>query len=204
MNSSKDPIINDDEPFDGWQRFEIPGGKCWFKTPPPRIVIRDFSKLEDFLEKEHSNGRMLEINRTHFSFKRRYGLKKITKKSNDVPQNTVKNSGPAEATSIIERLTRNGLQLDHKRTIFESTKSLDSFRLQEDKYSEQDIENLKSLVATSSDMREMVNALCSNDGVMSAITQMTLDIFLSEICMKLRHLNPDISLNLKNRWQKKM
>ena len=60
MNLAKPPVITE-EPVPGWLRYEVEGEKPWFKTPVPRTVIRDAIKLQDFLEKEHSNERMLEV-----------------------------------------------------------------------------------------------------------------------------------------------
>ena len=70
----KNPVITE-EPLPGWLRHETEGEKPWFRTPVPRMVIRDASKLKGFLDKEHSQGRLLEIDGSQFSFKRRLGLR---------------------------------------------------------------------------------------------------------------------------------
>ena len=75
MNKAKHPSVTE-EPLPGWQRFEVEGQKPWFKTPAPRAVIRDAKKLQSFLDKEHQQGRMLNVDGTEFSFKRRLGLQK--------------------------------------------------------------------------------------------------------------------------------
>ena len=70
-----DPYISD-EPASGWLRFEVEGEKPYFKSPVPRMVIRDRVKLAAYLEKEHAEGRMLDVVEDMFSFKRRLGLKR--------------------------------------------------------------------------------------------------------------------------------
>ena len=60
MSGDKDPHVTE-EPLPGWQRFELEGQKPWFKTPVPRTVIRDAKKLQMFLEKEHQQGRMMDV-----------------------------------------------------------------------------------------------------------------------------------------------
>ena len=39
------PVITE-EPLPGWLRYETEGEKPWFRTPVPRMVIRDASKLK--------------------------------------------------------------------------------------------------------------------------------------------------------------
>ena len=75
MSFIKEPTVTE-EPLPGWLRFETEGDKPWFKTPVPRTVIRDASKLQSFLGREHQHGRMLDVDGSEFSFKRRLGLQK--------------------------------------------------------------------------------------------------------------------------------
>ena len=104
MSSARKPVITQ-EPLPGWLRLEVEGEKPLFKTPVPRTVIRDASKLREFLDKEHSNGRMLEIDGSEFSFKRRLGLRKQKTPKNstvmDVVEEYVPSNG-AERVIVVE------------------------------------------------------------------------------------------------------
>ena len=73
----EDPIrVETEEPFTGWLRVEVEGRKPSYRSPFPRTTITSAAKLGEFLEKEQSGGRMLDVDVSHFSFKRRMGLKK--------------------------------------------------------------------------------------------------------------------------------
>ena len=144
MDLAKEPIITE-EPLPGWLRFESEGDKPWFKTPVPRTVIRDTSKLQSFLEKEHRLGRMLEIDGSQFSFKRRFGLRNkpvfsvtTVSESFDPVAETEKRDLPL---SIVERLTRNTEIIHHKKLLSRSSQKVDDFRLN-DGYQTPEIINL--------------------------------------------------------------
>ena len=61
----------DEEPYPGWQRFEVAEKRPYYKTPVPRTVIRSAAMLKEFLAKENEAGRMVEVDISKFSFKRR-------------------------------------------------------------------------------------------------------------------------------------
>ena len=136
MSSERSPVVTE-EPLPGWQRYEMEGEKPWFKTPVPRTVIRDASKLQDFLEREHSHGRMKEVDGQEFSFKRRLGLQKQKVSAGAAVLETLQtpdevisevSDSKLETASIVERLTRNSDVLDHKKLLYKSSKDLDRFR----------------------------------------------------------------------------
>ena len=202
MSSGRNPLITE-EPVPGWQRHEIQGEKPWYKTPVPRTVIRDAAKLRDFLEKEHGHGRMLDVDGTEFSFKRRLGLrkKKPTLDSN-LPEivnsvestivNGVESTIDEEATvgeietgihelSVVERLTRNTEVLDHKKVLSKSSKELDAFRLKDGYQTPASFDELKKQVSSSSDLREMLKVLNSETTVVDALNLMFSDTCLAEI-----------------------
>ena len=74
MEEPPEEVVGE-EPVPGWLRIEIQGQKPYYKSPFPRTVIRTAAMLKEFLKKEHASGRMLEVNGSEFSFKRRLGLK---------------------------------------------------------------------------------------------------------------------------------
>ena len=61
MSLDKLPLVTE-EPYSGWLRYEIEGQRPWFKTPVPRIVIRNTGHLQEYLRKEHDKGNLLDIN----------------------------------------------------------------------------------------------------------------------------------------------
>ena len=72
-----------EEPAPGWLRFETEGSKPWFKSPVPRTVIRTSTMLKEYLDKEHKKNRMLDVDGSEFSFKRRYGLQEKYPRNKD-------------------------------------------------------------------------------------------------------------------------
>ena len=64
-----------EEPFNGWFRYERPGERPWYKSPVPRTVIRNGKMLKEYLLKERSQNRCLEVDESLFSFKSRFGLR---------------------------------------------------------------------------------------------------------------------------------
>ena len=188
MNLAKEPVITE-EPLPGWLRFEAEGGRPWFKTPVPRIVIRDASKLKCFLEKEHSHGRLLEIDGSEFSFKRRYGLRKKTASCvssfSDSNEPVDEADEPPEIhdepSSIVQRLARNTEIMDHKKLLYESSKKVDDFRVNDGYKTPVNFEEIKKKVSSSSDLREMLASLNKEVPVVDAFNLMFSDTCLTEI-----------------------
>ena len=73
--------VESEEPFPGWLRIEVEGKKPSYRSPFPRTTITSAAKLDEFLQKEHSGGRMKDVHRDHFSFKRRLGLRQKLSKA---------------------------------------------------------------------------------------------------------------------------
>ena len=58
----EDPVrVETEEPFPGWLRVEVEGRKPSYRSPFPRTTITSAVKLGEFLEKEQSGGRMLDV-----------------------------------------------------------------------------------------------------------------------------------------------
>ena len=190
--SSKENPIRTEEPAAGWLRFEVEGEKPWYKTPVPRTVIRDASKLQDFLEKEHGFGRMIDVDVTMFSFKRRLGLRKKTNPSSDDIAEYIDTGGSRtsdegeihvemKSLSIVERLTRNTESMDHRKLLSKSSKILDNFRHNDGFQTPDKFEDLKKEVSSSSDLREMLKVLNSETPVVDSINLLFSDTCLAEI-----------------------
>ena len=191
MNSKKPPVVSE-EPLPGWQRLEVEGEKPWFKTPIPRTVISSAAKLQDFLEKEHDVGRMLEIDGREFSFKRKLGLrKKSTSQSCDLSESDVVLDAVgaefvdvdpnAQSESVVERLTRSGEIVDHRKLLSKSSRAIDDFRNGDGFRTPETFEELKQKVASSSDLKEMLAILHKETPVTDALNLMFSDTCLAEI-----------------------
>ena len=166
------------------------GEKPWFKTPVPRTVIRDASKLQDFLEREHSHGRMKEVDGQEFSFKRRLGLRKqkvfaraTVLETLQTPDEVISevSGSKLETASIGERLTRNSDVLDHKKLLYKSSKDLDRFRQDDGYQNPVCFDEVKKKVSSSSDLREMLSVLNSETAMVDALNLMFSDTCLAEI-----------------------
>ena len=189
MNLTKEPVVTE-EPVPGWLRYEVEGKKPWFKTPVPRTVIRDAIKLQDFLEKEHSNGRMLQVDGKEFSFKRRFGLQKKQVSSDsslqvlvgsDSEDNNEVTETSDKLSTIVERLTRNTDIVDHKKLLSKSSKQVDDFR-QNDRYKTPDnFAELKQKVFSSPDLRAMLTTLNNERPVLDALNLLFSDTCLGEV-----------------------
>ena len=172
-----------EEPLPGWLRFEREGEKPWYKTPIPRKVIRTAQMLREFIAKENDEGRMIGIDLSGFSFKRRLGLR--IKSSNSVPQvnRAVSTDQVVPQESVIERLTRktNVDNLDHRRLLLSSAKLLDQFRDDDGYQTPNTFEPLKQKISSSSDLREMLAMLNKESCMNDAMNLMFSDTCLSEI-----------------------
>ena len=195
MNPEEIPVITE-EPLPGWLRCETEGQKPWFKTPVPRTVIRDATKLHDYLEKEHANGRLLSVNGEEFSFKRRF-LKKnrpvsadsevpeivdpgaSATKGSDDPNEVTKND--KESTTIVERLTRNTEVVDHRKLLSRSSQEMDDFRMNDGYQTPSNFELIKERIGSSSDLRGLLTILHSETPLMDSLNLMFSDTCLTEI-----------------------
>ena len=190
MNEAKHPSVTE-EPLPGWQRFEVEGQKPWFKTPAPRAVIRDAKKLQSFLDKEHQQGRMLNVDGSEFSFKRRLGLQKKSIASSSSTTSSVSGNSttaPSELLemrenpnqSIVERLTRTETP-DHKKLLSKSSQKIDKFRTNDGFKTPVNFEDLKEKVSSSVDLRDLLAILNEETKVVDAFNIMLSDTCLAEI-----------------------
>ena len=180
MNLAKEPVITE-EPLPGWLRYESEGGKPWFKTPVPRTVIRDSSKLQSFLEKEHRQGRMLEIDGSKFSFKRRFGLQKKPVSSENLELAGAGAVRKEESLSVVQRLTRNMEIMDHRKLLSKSSMKVDEFRTTDGYQTPETFEELKRKVSSSTDLRDMLATINKEIKVADAFNLMFSDNCLAEI-----------------------
>ena len=182
--------IVSEEPAAGWQRFEVKGEKPYFKSPIPRMVIRDRVKLADYLKKEHDQGRMLDVVEEMFSFKRRLGLKrKKSDKSTEVlTESTAKEE--TSCSSIVDRLTKCGKAVDHKKLMLESCIKLDQLRISDSFETPCNFEEIKTKLTESTDLRDMLCTLSQDTTSSEALGLMHSDVCLTEICLANSHDSP--------------
>ena len=159
-----------EEPKPGWIRYEIVGQPPWFKTPVPRKIIRNAKKLKEFLEQEHRMGRMLDVEVSDFSFKRRLGLKRNEPCSVSSPNVDERSESGVGGTaneavtlypskSIVERLSKNSEPLDHKKLLLNSAKKVDMFQQKDEFATPQNFEEIKEVLSSSGDMRKVFKSV---------------------------------------------
>ena len=185
--ASKEPTISE-EPAPGWQRHETEGERPFYKTPIPRTVIRNKVRLNEYLEKEHMHGRMTDLDENNFSFKRRLGL---TSRKNSVSElsqevtasNTSKSSDVCStpSTTIVQRLTKNSVPVDHKKMLLDSCKMIDDMRLSDAYETPNKFEELKKRLGESKDLIDLLQSLNAMNSVSEALDMMLTDACLSEI-----------------------
>ena len=186
MTSKKTPIMTE-EPASGWLRYEVEGEKPWYKTPVPRTVIRDSTKLHDYLDREHGAGRQLDIDGSEFSFKRRHGLRKKTLPNKDTIVDEEKEESDIDAEmeslSIVERLTRNTEVCDHRKMMSKTSKLLDDFRLNDGYKDPDNFADLKEKLSSSVDFKDMMKIMNSDKTVVEAVNLVFSDTCLTEISL---------------------
>ena len=195
----KEPLVTE-EPHPGWQRFENEGRPPWFKTPPPRTVIRTRSQLKEYLEREHSHDRKLDIDGSQFSFKRRLGLKRhqlenrsdsslsdktLEVRADEVISNTLSFPNISEKERVVknpaQQLVRNKEVLDHRKLLTNMAKAIDSFRISDSYKTPDNFDQLKERIASGSDINALLVELHNNKSVVEALDMMFSDSCLTEI-----------------------
>ena len=109
-----------------------------------------------------------------------------------ISHNQVKKNFPVaeKEMSVLERLTRTSEVLDHRRLLCQVSTALDSFRLKDHDLSAKSIEVVKSLVSSSSDLRDIVKAFTAEEVVLDGLNKMFTDTCLSEISRIDSHIGP--------------
>ena len=182
--------VETEEPFPGWLRIEVEGKKPTYRTPFPRTVITSAAKLEDFLDKEHSAGRSLNIDKSLFSFKRRLGLKqKVTPPPPSLESAEVnaatkdideKDSG--KVRGVVELLTRDHeAKIDHRKLFFNVSKKVDAFRPSDAHETPTNFDDMMKEVSTARDMRELLTTLGGSTEVVNSLSLMFTDLCLAEV-----------------------
>ena len=185
----EDPIrVETEEPFPGWLRVEVEGRKPTYRSPFPRTTITSAAKLREFLEKEQSGGRMLELDMSQFSFKRRMGLKKRSAPPPPtIADSTDGNQLPAstdveKSRSVVQLLTRNPeVELDHRKMFSNLSKKIDAFRPKDNFETPDNFEVLVKELSTAVDMKDLLSILSGNPEVVDSLSMMLSDLCLAEI-----------------------
>ena len=142
-----EPVVTE-EPYTGWQRWEVKGSTPYYKSPFPRTVISSMSKLKIFLAKENNVGRCGDVELSKFSFKRRLGLRErcavsgrpahhdpplsisgLNLASDELEAGDGVSDTLERKKSVVELLTRDPeVILDHKKELSREAKCIDAFR----------------------------------------------------------------------------
>ena len=137
-----------EEPYPGWQRWEVKGSTPYYKSPFPRTTITSMSKLKIFLAKEKGVGRCMNVDFNQFSFKRRLGLREraagsgrpdqlippleisgLSLVSDELVASTGVSDTHERKKTVVELLTRDPeVTLDHKKELSKEAKHIDAFR----------------------------------------------------------------------------
>ena len=197
------PVVTE-EPFPGWQRLEVEGSKPYYKSPFPRTTITSSAKLKQFLAKEHSVGRLLDVkDESQFSFKRRLGLRQrssseaagavavqnlnLEPQAEDVASEAFDTGG----RSVVELLTRNPeIILDHRKMLSKEAKQVDTFRGFDAYNTPPNFEDLKEKLSTASDLKELLAVITEDDKVVNALAAIFNDVYLGEISQINPHSGP--------------
>ena len=187
-------VVTTEEPFPGWLRCEVPGKTPFYKTPFPRTVLRSAAMLKEFLKKEHSAGRSMEITGNEFSFKRRFGLKeKTSSRISTFNESEVQTSGQEisacvdpktvyEQRTVVELLTRDSdKSVDHRKLLSNMSRVLEEFRPRDPYQSPDTFDDLKVKLSTASDMRDVIAFLSEDQKVSKSMTAMFSDMCLAEV-----------------------
>lgn len=142
-----EPVVTE-EPYCGWQRWEVKGNTPYYKSPFPRTTISSMAKLKIFLTKEKDVGRCTDVDISKFSFKRRLGLRERSSGSGRPDQvapplnfsglrlaldEVGAGAGISDTVerkkTVVELLTRDPeVILDHKKMMSKEAKKVDAFR----------------------------------------------------------------------------
>ena len=180
-----------EEPLPGWLRVEKEGQKPCYKSPFPRTVIRSAAMLKEFLAKEQAAHRMIGIDVSKFSFKRRFGIKT---KAADIPpgpsndgivatgaEGPVNNSNSNHRT-VVDLLTRDPDKLlDHRKLLSQMSKKIDGFQPQDVYQKSTNLENMKDTLAAALDMKDIFACLLEDKEATEAHTAVFSDMCLAEI-----------------------
>ena len=187
-----------EEPMPGWIRIEVEGSKPWYKTPIPRTVIRNKRMLMDYLAREHKHDRLLEVDGSEFSFKRRYGLRAqqqpldndecvferldcdISGSGDNLPVNKV---GESNLNGAVKQLVKVKTDLDHRKMLSQCAKKIDSARLHDSYKTPPDFTTLKEKIFSSPDLKAMLCEVNNDRELVEALDLMFADNCLAEISL---------------------
>ena len=187
-----------EEPFLGWLRIEVEGEKPFYKSPFPRTVLTSAAKLRDFLEKEHSAGRLNDVDESQFTFKRKLGLRQTSGSlaanivaapdEAEVPSGSSEDASAIvvkdfeERRSVVELLTRNpDIEIDHRKLLSNMSRKVDKFRPSDAYETPTNFEDLKRKVSDSADLKELLANLTEKSEVVDSLSLMFTDLCLAEI-----------------------
>ena len=148
-----------EEPAPDWWRYEVEGSTPWYKTPVPRTVLKSSRKVALFLEKEHSKGRMKDVDVSQFSFKRRLGLLKMHNSGSHhstqglFETQTLDLQKKEPPKTIVERLTKSVEAVNHRKVLSEAAKSIDVSRASSGYETPENFDSLKKALTASVDLR---------------------------------------------------
>lgn len=183
----EDQIHITDEPEVGWKRFEEEGKNPYYKTPVPRVIIRNMDKLQQYLKKEIFEERAVEVNAEMFSFKRRHGLKRrqVKEKVKDVTVKKVRTTTPIDpVTEAVKQLTRDpNLVVDHKKELQNAASNIDALRSRYFYQTPSDFDEIREKLGKAEDMHSLCRILLEESATNDAVAALFSDVCLAEISL---------------------
>ena len=180
-----------EEPFPGWLRVEVEGKKPFYKSPFPRTVIRSAAMLKGFLAKEQAAGRMIGIDDSQFTFKRKYGVKaKVVEippgpNEDDIAGPAMEgldNHGPRRNRSVVDLLTRDPDKFtDHKKLLSCMSKQIDGFQPKDAYQKPRNFDDLKKKLSAAVDMKDIFACILEDNETIETHTAAFSDMCLAEI-----------------------
>ena len=180
------------DPYPGWLRVEIEGKRPFYKSPFPRTVLGNAGMLKEYLAKEKAAGRMLNVEESLFSFKRKFGLKKKSVAAPDANKVVSGNSEDLDASGseatplpnreVVDLLTVDPDKIpDHRKLLSQTSKLLDDFQPKDVYQNPPNFDAMKKRVEDAFDMKDIHACLLEKKEGVDAHTALFSDICLSEI-----------------------
>ena len=182
-----------EEPFVGWLRIELEGQKPYYKSPYLRTVLRSAAMLKNFLAKERAGGRMIEVEESRFSFKRKHGVNvksvaispvpiEVYGAAPDVQVLDAVSDGMFEHRTAVELLTRDPAKItNHKKLLSNTAKQVDKIRPMNAYEKPTGFQELKKKLFDATDMKDIVTCLNEDQHGIEALRSSFSDVCLAEI-----------------------
>ena len=187
---SKDPRLP------GFLRVQEIGKRPYYRSPFPRKVLNGARVVQKFLDKQHADGKLLEVEADMFTFKRERNLQEQDEmKELEAENHLLEEEHPKTTTDVtslqfwVEQMTPHpDVSLNHKVELSKVASLLDeklvSHEEENDQLDEENIkkfDDLKEKLLESRDAAEMMDVLYADPVMTKMMNKVTYDVCLGEI-----------------------